>query len=198
MSTFLDDALDPQFEVNASDCFSVSAQPPESTWHRRFFVLRDVRRGYIERHRLTSGEIGTCAMHPPGKRSIDINKGQNHHDKTYRHRYARADTAVRPYAEICSMKGQPNTGHRQSNIETNQRDGGWNGERMCREPDISADGGCKPGIIRRLAGPAPSSMVITNESSPHNPVVTIGDGRPTCPHHVTNKRSRTEHQIGFS
>jgi hypothetical protein len=38
-------------------------------------------------------------MHPPGERSIDINKGQNHHDKAYRHRYARADTAVRPYAE---------------------------------------------------------------------------------------------------
>jgi len=117
------------------------------------------------RNFIPSGEIGAHAMHPPGKRSIDINKGQNHHDKAYRHRYARADTAVRPYAEICSMKGQPNTGHRQSNIETNQRDGGWNGERMCREPDISADGGCKPGIIRRLAGRAPSSMVKTSRPS---------------------------------
>ena len=27
---------------------------------------------------ITSGEIGTHAMHPPGKRSIDINKCQNH------------------------------------------------------------------------------------------------------------------------
>ena len=169
MSTFLDDALDPHFEVNASDCFSVSAQPPEYTCHRRFFVLRDVCRGYLQPHRLTSGDIGAHAMHPPGKRSIDINKGQNHHDKAYWHRYTRADTAVRPYAEICSMKGQPNTGHRQSNIETNHRDGGWNGERMCREPDISADGGCKPGIIRRLSGRAPSSMVKTSRPSKNHP-----------------------------
>jgi hypothetical protein len=42
-------------------------------------------------------------MHPPGKQRIDIKKGQNQHHKAYRHRHARADTAVRPYAEICSM-----------------------------------------------------------------------------------------------
>ncbi len=46
---------------------------------------------------VTSGEIGTNAMHPPGKRSIGINKFQNH--EAIPNRYARADTAVRPYAE---------------------------------------------------------------------------------------------------
>ena len=38
-------------------------------------------------------------MHLPRKRIIDINKEQNHHDKAKVHRYTRADTAVRPYAE---------------------------------------------------------------------------------------------------
>ena len=52
----------------------------------------------------------------------------------------------------------------QSNIYALQRDVGWNEERLCREPDISADEGCMPGIIRRLAGRAPSSMVITSKS----------------------------------
>ncbi|MFY8052331.1 MAG: hypothetical protein ACOVP2_06925 [Armatimonadaceae bacterium] len=37
---------------------------------------------------VTSGEIGTNAMHPPGKRSIDINNEQNHHDRAKLHRYA--------------------------------------------------------------------------------------------------------------
>jgi hypothetical protein len=46
---------------------------------------------------ITSGEIGTNAMHPPGKRSIGINKCQKF--KAIPNRKARADTAVRPYAE---------------------------------------------------------------------------------------------------
>ena len=37
---------------------------------------------------VTSGEIGTNAMHPPGKRSIDINNGQRRHNTANRHRYA--------------------------------------------------------------------------------------------------------------
>ena len=32
----------------------------------------------------------------------------------------------------------------------------------------------------------------------NSPVVTIGDGRPTRPHHTTDQPSRTEHQTGFS
>ncbi len=74
-----------------------------------------------------------------------------------------------PTRRICSMKGQPNMGHRKSHIETNQRDAGWNVERVCREPDISAGGGCKPAIIRRLSGRAPSTMVISSKSLPNNP-----------------------------
>ncbi len=46
---------------------------------------------------VTSGEIGTSAMHPPGKRSICINNWQNH-DATP-NRYARAGAAAGPYAE---------------------------------------------------------------------------------------------------
>jgi hypothetical protein len=46
---------------------------------------------------VTSGEIGTNAMHPPGKRSIGINKWQK--VKAIPNRNTRADTAVRPYAE---------------------------------------------------------------------------------------------------
>ena len=46
---------------------------------------------------ITSGEIGTNAMHPPGKRSIGINKWQK--VKAIPNRNTRADTAVRPYAE---------------------------------------------------------------------------------------------------
>ena len=85
----------------------------------------------------------------------------------------RADTAVRPYAEICAMSidNEPDT--------PPQRDAGWIVERVCREPDISADGGYKPRIIRRLAGRAPSSMVTIKKSIRQSPVVTIGDGRPT-------------------
>ena len=46
---------------------------------------------------ITSGEIGTNAMHLPGKRSIDINNWQK--QKAILNRYARADTAAGPYAE---------------------------------------------------------------------------------------------------
>ena len=53
------------------------------------------------------------------------------------------------------------------------------GVRVCREPVISADGFCKPVDIRRLAGRAPSSMVLSNKSIPNSHIVTIGDGRPT-------------------
>ena len=37
-------------------------------------------------------------MHPPGKRSMDINVNKT---TTKLYRYARADAAVRPYAEVC-------------------------------------------------------------------------------------------------
>jgi hypothetical protein len=66
-----------------------------------------------------------------------------------------------------------------------QRDAGWNVERMCREPDISADGNGQAVGIRRLSGRAPSTMVKINQSIPHSPIVTIGDGRPTYPASVT-------------
>ena len=59
------------------------------------------------------------------------------------------------------------------------RDAGRNVERVCREPEIPATGGCEPVGIRRLPGRAPSTMVKINQSIPHSPVVTIGDGRPT-------------------
>ena len=58
------------------------------------------------------------------------------------------------------------------------RDAGWNVERVCREPVISADRFCKPVDIRRLPGRAPSSMVTIKKSMRQSPVVTIGDGRP--------------------
>ena len=66
-----------------------------------------------------------------------------------------------------------------SNLYTSHRDAGWNVERVCREPDISADGGCERVDIRRLAGRAPSTMVLSNKSMPNSHIVTIGDGRPT-------------------
>jgi len=69
---------------------------------------------------------------------------------------------------------------------------------MCREPDISATGGWKSRIIRRLAGRAPSSMVISSKLLPNIPVVTIGDGRPTWKHRATNKPSRTHHITEFA
>ena len=47
---------------------------------------------------VTSGELGTNAMHPSGKRSMDINKCQKF--KAMPDRNTRADTAVPPYAEI--------------------------------------------------------------------------------------------------
>ena len=53
-------------------------------------------------------------------------------------------------------------------------------------------------FIRRLKGRAPSTMVITNKSSPNMPIMTIGDGRPTGPHHATDQPSRTQHRPGFS
>ena len=40
-------------------------------------------------------------------------------------------------------------------------------------------------------------MVITNESSPHNTVVTIGDGRPTELGNETAKPSRTKQSSDF-
>ena len=46
---------------------------------------------------VTSGEIGTNTMHPPGERSIGINKCQKF--KAIPNRNTRADTAVRPYTE---------------------------------------------------------------------------------------------------
>ena len=45
-----------------------------------FFVLRDVCGGYLQPYHLIPGEIGAHAIHPPGKRSIDINKSHFHTD----------------------------------------------------------------------------------------------------------------------
>ncbi len=112
---------------------------------------------------VTSGEIGTNAIHPPGERIIDVNKQQNRINT--RGRTLRSA----PTRRICWMVGQSNMGHRKSHIETNQRDAGWNVERGCREPVISAGGGCKPAIIRRLPGRAPSTMVISSKSLQTNP-----------------------------
>jgi hypothetical protein len=47
---------------------------------------------------------------------------------------------------------------------TSQRDAGWNVERVCREPDIPAAGGCERVGIRRLPGRAPSTMVKINQA----------------------------------
>ena len=63
---------------------------------------------------------------------------------------------------------------------------------------MSAAGGCNLVDIRRLPGREPSSMVISNNSLPNRPVVTIGDGRPTWMHHATDPPSRTQHRPGFS
>ena len=46
---------------------------------------------------ITSGELGTNAMHPPGKRNISINKLQK--VKANPNRYVREGTAALPYAE---------------------------------------------------------------------------------------------------
>ena len=46
---------------------------------------------------ITSGEIGTNAMHTPGKRSIDINTWQK--QKVILNRYTRTGAAASPYAE---------------------------------------------------------------------------------------------------
>jgi hypothetical protein len=46
---------------------------------------------------ITSGEIGTHAMHLPGERSIDINNWQK--QKAILNRHARAGAAAGPYAE---------------------------------------------------------------------------------------------------
>jgi hypothetical protein len=103
----------------------------------------------------------------------------------------RADTAVRPYAEVYNpaIDKEP---------EASQRDAWWNVERVCREPDILVDGVCKQVDIRRLPGRAPSTMVKSNKSLPNDPVVTIGDGRPTGMHHATDQQSRTGHRTEFS
>jgi hypothetical protein len=104
-------------------------------------------------------------MHPPGKRSMDISEW-HFHTETPR---VDAEFAIHPQSHMC----------------TSQRDAGWNVERVCREPDIPAAGNGQPVDIRRLPGRAPSTMVKINKSIPHNPVVTIGDGRPTYPASVT-------------
>jgi len=55
---------------------------------------------------VTSGDLGTYAMHPRRKRNTRLIRHlQNHQPSTINHqpatnRYARADTAVRPYAEV--------------------------------------------------------------------------------------------------
>jgi hypothetical protein len=46
---------------------------------------------------ITSGELGTIAMHLPGKRSIGITKWQNH--KALLNRNAREGAAALPYTE---------------------------------------------------------------------------------------------------
>ena len=81
---------------------------------------------------VTSGEIGTNVMHPPGERSIGINK--------------------------CRFRRETR-GRTQRSVPT-----------------------------RRFV----LWFVATNV------MVSIGDGRPTCPHHATNQRSRTKYQTGFS
>ena len=59
--------------------------------------------------RVTSGDLGTDAMHPPRKRITNVVNTINHP----RLETQRADTAVHPYAEILPSKvrdsvGQPN------------------------------------------------------------------------------------------
>ena len=104
----------------------------------------------------TSGEIGTNAMHPPGKRSIDINKSHFHADTHGRTRRSA------PTRSLCRKP------HIQDETD-GQRAARWNVERVGREPDISADDGCKPAHNRRLSGRAPSPMVINNIPSRSNP-----------------------------
>ncbi len=67
------------------------------------------------------------------------------------------------------LRGDFASANPQSYVLAEQRDAGWNVERVDREPDISADGGCKQRNIRRLSGRAPSPMVITNRSLHNNP-----------------------------
>jgi hypothetical protein len=129
---------------------------------------------------VTSGEIGTNAMHPPGKRSIAINKWQNRIDRRGRTRRSA------PTRRICFDKRSHRSRkqiqyfiHRSRHEQARQRDAGWNVERVCREPDISVSGGCKQAHNRRLPGRAPSSMVIINKLMPNSPIGTIADGRPT-------------------
>ena len=73
-------------------------------------------------------------MHPPGKRSICINKLQNL--EAIPNRYARAGAAAGPYAEVCAPSIQNET------KDYAKRDAGWNEERACREPVPSVIGGC--------------------------------------------------------
>jgi len=75
------------------------------------------------------------------------------------------------------------------------RGGMWSGWAASRT--FQPTGECKQVDIRRLAGRVPSTMVITSKSLPNDPVVTIGDGRPTWPPDVTAKPSRTDRSMGF-
>ena len=81
---------------------------------------------------------------------------------TFRHVYtniaAREGAAALTYAEVCDPSIH-------NEIEDHgKRDAGWNEERACREPVLSAIGGCKPVIIRRLPGRAPFTMVKIKKS----------------------------------
>ncbi len=157
---------------------------------------------------VTSGEIGTNAMHPPGKRSIDIDIDIDIDIKKTVSIRAGGHGGPPLRGGFVSIRGitkaEPNTPQwfryirRDRHEQARQRDAGWNVERVCREPDISVSGGCKQVDSRRLLGRVPSSMVISNRSSPNWPVVTIGDGRPTWPHDKTNKRGRSIQPTEFS
>jgi hypothetical protein len=129
-------------------------------------------------------------MHPPGKRIIDINRGQNHHYKANRHRYARADTAVRPYAEVCDPAI-----HNQTFTPNNATAGGmWSGWAVSRTGQLSDTasqhpfGGWQGGHHPRWQYPPPQPEMITP---------AIWDGRPTWPPDVTAKPSRTDRSTGF-
>jgi len=95
---------------------------------------------------VTSGEIGAHAMHPPGKRRIDINQMAQ----------ARGNPNSKPAG---GHSGPPLRGgfviHPPTNTNSSQTsDAGWNEEQVCREPDLSVAVGCKQVDIRRLAGRA--------------------------------------------
>ena len=84
-----------------------------------------------------------------------------------KNRYARADTAVRPYTEdlfhvsatwFCKQIWQI---YQIQQEPTSQRDVRWNVEWVGRKPDIQHFVGCKPVQTRRLPGRAPSTMAIS-------------------------------------